>query len=169
MKTTSIHFTLALLSCAIVTAKEPGEQNDRRPPPVPPLMAFFDADLDGVLSADEIQIASDALAQLDKNGDGEITKDEMPPPNHPPGNPPSGKRPPPPPVIAVLDADMDGVVSAKELDASPESLRELDMNHDDELTPEELHPHGPPPPHGGEHEEGAPQGPPPAHEDADVE
>ena len=40
------------------------------------------------------------------------------------GGPPG----PPPPVIAVLDADQDGKISAEEIENAPESLAKLDKN-----------------------------------------
>lgn len=178
MKTRSFHLALALLTCAAASAQGPGGQQDRRPPPIPPMLALFDTDHDGVLSADEIQTAADALGQLDQNGDGQITRDEMRPPRpegddqppalDEPGKPPQGKRPPPP-LIAALDADKDGTISAEELEAAPESLKELDKNGDGELSPEEFL-HGPPPPREGErNEDRRPHGPPPADEGADTE
>jgi hypothetical protein len=160
MKTKTIHLSLALLTCAIATAQQPDGRKDRRPPPIPPLLALFDTDRDGTLSAEEIQDAAEALGKLDRNKDGEITREEMRPPTPPEGKPPHGHRPPPP-IIAALDADKDGTISAEELEGAPESLKQLDKNEDGELTPEEIHPHGPPPPPPHEGGEGRPQGPPP--------
>lgn len=141
MKTTTLHLTLALLAGTAV-AQEPQEgKGHRPPPPPPPILVIFDADRDGVISEDEIDDASDALAKLDKNGDGEITREEL----RPPTPPPPGHRPPPP-LIVALDTDKDGTLSAEELKAAPEALLELDKNGDGELSPRELFPHGPPPP-----------------------
>lgn len=145
------------------------------PPPVPPLLELFDTNRDKVLSAEEIQAAGEALARFDKNRDGKITVNElrMPPPNggRPPKDPKEPMGPPPgkppgkpqvPPLIAALDADRNGTISAAELADAPESLKTLDKNGDGELTPEEIHPHGPPPsPH--EQDGDGPQGPPPGH------
>lgn len=51
-----------------------------------PLMKVLDTDHDGTLSASEIANASKALLQLDKNGDGIISSEEMrPDPNAMPG------------------------------------------------------------------------------------
>lgn len=172
MKSASIPLLLAILTSGAAAAQEP--QGQRPPPPVPPLLALFDANRDGVLSAEEILNAVDALGKLDQDGDGQITRDEMRPPRPdgesevPEGPPPGRRPPPPPPVIAALDADKDGTLSAKELASAPESLKQLDHDSDGELSPEELHPHGPPPPRGEGHGGGRrPQGPPPP--DADVE
>lgn len=138
MKTTTIPLGLALLS-GIAVAREPQEpEGHRPPPPVPPILAIFDADRDGTISADEIDAASDALEKLDGNQDGQITREELRPPN--------GHRPPQPPVIAALDTDRDGTLCGDELEGAPDSLLGLDMNGDGELSPQEIHPHGPPPP-----------------------
>ncbi len=51
-----------------------------------PLMKILDTDKDGTLSASEIANASKTLIQLDKNGDGIISAEEMrPDPNSMPG------------------------------------------------------------------------------------
>ena len=86
--------TLKLLLCALpLTAAallaQPADENapppngpkgehGRRPPP--PVMAVLDANHDGILSAEEIANASKALLTLDKNGDGQLTLDELRPP-----------------------------------------------------------------------------------------
>ncbi|MGC1479452.1 MAG: hypothetical protein WA771_03025 [Chthoniobacterales bacterium] len=46
----------------------------------PPVLKALDTDQDGVVSAEEIAAASTALATLDANGDGELTRDELRPP-----------------------------------------------------------------------------------------
>jgi hypothetical protein len=78
-----------------------------------------------------------------------------------PGGPggPGGRRPVPP-IIAVLDANHDGVIDAAEIDNAPAALRKLDKNGDGKLTMDELMP---PPPNGrgpsGPGGPGGPQGP----------
>lgn len=173
MKSKQIQLMLALLASVSATAQEPeGPAGHRPPPPVPPLFAAIDADHDGIISAAEIQGASDALKGLDQNGDGTITRDELRPPrpageNATEGDVPKGPPPgkfPPPPVIAALDTDKDGTISAEELTNAPESLKQLDKDDDGALSPQELRPQGPPPPpreDGGDH----PQGPPPEEDD----
>ncbi len=42
-----------------------------------PLSVFLDADRDGVVSAEEIANASTALLTLDKDGDGQLTRQEL--------------------------------------------------------------------------------------------
>lgn len=71
-----------------------------------------------------------------------------------PGGP--GHRPPPP-IIAVLDANHDGVIDATEIANASAALLTLDKNGDGQLTPEELRP---PRPEGGAGgpPEGAPDG-----------
>ena len=45
-------------------------------------------------------------------------------------------------MLAALDLNKDGVLSAEELAAAPASLRTLDKNHDGQLTADELRPGG---------------------------
>ena len=62
----------------------------RRPPN--PLMEALDTNHDGILSAEEIANASASLKKLDKNGDGQLTEEELrPPPPGGRGGPPSGR------------------------------------------------------------------------------
>jgi Ca2+-binding EF-hand superfamily protein len=158
---------LALMTGAIATAQEPPSGQRPPPPPVPPLLALFDADHDGALSAAEIQNATAALGKLDQDADGKITAEEMRPPR-PEGDKPAtgdtaqGPRPPhmpPPPVIVALDTDKNGSVSAAELENAATSLKTLDENSDGALSIQELLDIGPPPPH--MNEEDGPQRPPP--------
>jgi hypothetical protein len=75
------------------------------------------------------------------------------PPDGRPGRPEAGRRPPPP-IIAALDLNHDGVISADEIAKAPESLKKLDKNGDGQLTRDELRPPHPP---GGPRQNEAPQ------------
>jgi hypothetical protein len=83
----------------------PPPRGDRPPPPPPPhpLEQALDADDDGVISAEEIAGAVEALKKLDRNGDGKLTGREFRPPHPPHGPPPPdgegprGRRPMGPP------------------------------------------------------------------------
>ena len=57
---------------------------------------------------------------------------------------PEGGRRPRPPIIAALDLNHDGIISADEIAKAPESLKRLDKNGDGQLTPDELRPPRPP-------------------------
>lgn len=76
-----------------------GPDGAHRPPP--PCIEALDLNHDGIISADEIAKASESLKKLDKNGDGQLTPDELRPPRPPgegdgnrpqPGMQPSGDR-----------------------------------------------------------------------------
>lgn len=104
MKRTIIPLVLTILACATISNAQPprpphgpppqggggnqgqggGEQG--KPRPGPPLFNVIDQDHDGVLSKKELRKAKEAILTLDKNGDGEITLDEI----RPPGPPPQG-------------------------------------------------------------------------------
>ncbi len=88
MKTIAIHLSLALLAGSIATAREPKEPRGHRPPPV---IAVLDTDRDGVISAGEIENAAKSLLKLDKNNDGQLTREELAPEGRPPRG---GDRPP---------------------------------------------------------------------------
>jgi hypothetical protein len=121
----------------------------------------------GAVAQDGPPPGQDAPPGIDNNG---------PPDGPPPGGPQDGQgprrghRPPLPLVIAALDANHDGVISADEIANAPAVLRTLDKNGDGQLTLEELM--GPPPPRprppqgdgsnqpGGPQQNGRPHGPP---------
>ena len=54
----------------------PGGPGGHRFPPIA-LIGALDANHDGVIDAEEIANASEALKKLDKNGDGKLTPDEF--------------------------------------------------------------------------------------------
>lgn len=56
-----------------------GGEGGRRMQRMDPVTAALDTDQDGVISAQEMQAAAAALAKLDRNGDGQLTEDEVRP------------------------------------------------------------------------------------------
>ena len=80
-------------------------------------------------------------------GEAYAQRPEGPPPGGGPGGPggPGGNRPIPP-LIAALDADGDGVISAAEIANASAALKALDKNGDGQLTMDEIRPA---PPQGG--------------------
>jgi Ca2+-binding EF-hand superfamily protein len=169
MKRTTLILTFITLGSAS-WAQENAPAGDPAPAPQPPsvpiLFAALDADENGEISTAEIAAAAEALIEIDANGDGKITIDEVLPPKkeHNPYAPKPPRRPPP--FIESLDVDQDGKLSAEELKNATASLLQLDANGDGELTGNEMSAppaaddsaqQGPPPIHG----KGKPQGPPP--------
>lgn len=77
-----IGFALVIaLSLPVYSASAQSDGNKTetvRPHEGNPFMSVLDADKDGVLSAEEIENAGTALKSLDKNGDGKLTRDELP-------------------------------------------------------------------------------------------
>ena len=73
MRRIAVALTLAFLPTLLVAAAI------AQPPAAPPprLMEAIDTNHDGVLSADEIQRAPEAIRKLDKNGDGRVEADEL--------------------------------------------------------------------------------------------
>jgi hypothetical protein len=111
-----------------------------------PVLRALDTDRDLALSPWEIRNAPMALRQLDTNHEGKVTPEEcglyidlnsVPPAmraqlherfmsHHP--------------VLAALDADHDGELSAWEIDHAAEALKQLDRNADGYLTADEFIP-----------------------------
>jgi Ca2+-binding EF-hand superfamily protein len=129
----------------------------RRPPL--PLIVALDANHDGVIDANEIANASAALKTLDKNGDGQLTKDEYLPPR--PSGASGTHHPPMPAILKALDANGDGVIDASEIATASAALKTLDKNGDGQLTRDEYLGPRPPRPSGENSGDGPPSGPPP--------
>lgn len=136
-----------------------GPPRHHRPPPLPLLMAL-DTNHDGIIDSNEIANASAELLKLDKNGDGQLTKDEYMPPL-PPNADSQTFRPPPSPLIEALDVNHDGIIDANEIANAPAELKTLDKNGDGKLTRDEYCPPPPPGMGNGGPNDGPPQGPPP--------
>jgi hypothetical protein len=95
MKTT-MKVTLALMALGVAALMAQAQDNGglpdggpqdnngpgpgmRRPPPLPLLLAL-DTNHDGIIDSNEIANAPAELLTLDKNGDGQLTRDEYCPP-----------------------------------------------------------------------------------------
>lgn len=79
MKRWTYGLGLIAVACVATAVAQPpvgGSGGGRRPMPI---IDALDADHDGVISADELRNATDALSTLDKNKDGKLTDDEIRP------------------------------------------------------------------------------------------
>lgn len=160
MKTPILLTVLTGLAALPLLAQEdaPTPRKGQRPPPPSRLVLTLDADHDKTISASEIAGASTALATLDRNADGQLTRNEFarPKPNtsrdskRKDSDNSATRRPPPPdPVAGVLDANHDKILSAEELANAPAALAKLDKNTDGQLTRDEFAPPPPRRPHHG--------------------
>jgi hypothetical protein len=111
-----------------------------------PVLRALDADRDFTLSPWEIRNAPAALRKLDDDHDGKLTAEEcglhIDPNSVPPAMLAQLRRrfmsfhl-----VLAALDADHDGEISAWEIEHAAAALKNLDRNHDGYLTADELIP-----------------------------
>ena len=150
----TIQIVLFPLMLSLVQGQSQPALETARPRFLSPILDVLDANHDGVIDADEIANASQALLKLDKNGDGRLTPDEYRPPRPdgqaqpapPPGQ--AGMKPvtlerPRPPLDAVLDENGDEVIDAQEIAKAPNLLKKLDLNGDGRLTPDEYMPNPP--------------------------
>lgn len=92
--------------------------------------------------------ATAIIAQAQPEGGGN------PPGGRPPGGGPGGPGPdggrrPVPPLLAALDADKNGELSAEEIANAVTALKTLDKDGDGKISKEELRPAMPPRPEGG--------------------
>lgn len=154
---------------------KPQGQGEPHRMPVPPVLNAIDGNHDGTIDTTELNNASAALRALDKNGDGQLSPEELRPemprpgspgkpgngqgpgPNAPqgqhpqrPGGPQQGGnqgnfRPPPFPILSAIDGNQDHSISADEIANAPAALLKLDKNGDGQLTREELLPERPRP------------------------
>lgn len=100
-----------------------------------------DANKDGVLTKDELNkmVETQAAASNNSGGRGEVHND------HGEGQ---GRRGPEGgmmkfmPILAALDSNSDGIISAEEINNAPMSLKNLDKNNDGQLTEDEVRPMG---------------------------
>ena len=95
-----------------------------------------DADKDNTLTADELKKSATSMTNPSADGRGEGREGEGRRGRGPGG--PMGRDP----LVAALDADHDGSISAAEMSAATSVLRSLDANGDGQLTPDEIRPSG---------------------------
>lgn len=159
---------------AVLDADHDGTISAEEIQTAPAALAKLDTNSDGEITRDELRPprpdgdgpppeADGPPPEADgppPEADGPPPEGDGPPPEGPQGPPPGGR--PVPPLIAALDTDKNGTISAGEITAAPESLKALDKNNDGKLTPQEFGPRGPRPPRGeGPRGGRGPGGPPP--------
>lgn len=111
-----------------------------------PVLRALDIDRDFMLSPSEISNAPAELRKLDTNHEGRVTAEECGLPIDPNSVPPAmlaklrRQFMSFHPVLAALDADHDGEISAWEIEHAAPALKRLDRNHDGYLTADELIP-----------------------------
>lgn len=109
----------------------------------PPLIVQrFDADGDGLVSADEFPGDEDQFSELDIDGDGYL--DEVESADRPPRGGPG-----PADIMAEFDEDGDGLLSATEFPGPEDHFTAMDADQDGYLSAEELQAGRPGPPRGG--------------------
>ena len=110
-----------------------GQGSDRQQPRL--ILNALDADLDGKLSAAEIKDAHAQLLKLDRNGDGQLTIDELTP------RPENAGAAPGELVAQLMSFDKTGkgyLVSGDLPERMQGLFRRADADHDGKLTPEEI-------------------------------
>ena len=102
----------------------------------------FDKNSDGVLTKEELPERMQGLMERgDADKDGKLTKDELTKSaGSMRGGGPGGPGGRMDKVVAALDADQDGTISANEMATAATSLAKLDANSDGKLTEDEVRP-----------------------------
>ena len=109
-------------------------------------LMMLDRNGDGILTKDEIPERMQGLfSRIDVNHDGKLTPDEIrssaTSQGGPVGRPQhTGDATRMDPILGALDTDHDGIISAAEIAAAPSSLKTLDKDGDGELSAAELRP-----------------------------
>ena len=107
---------------------------------VSPVLAALDLDRDGTMSARELAASPVLLNALDLNADGKISLDERQALSAE-GRPVRASRGATTfTLVLALDANADGDIQLMEVANAVSSLQRLDVNHDGQLTPNELRP-----------------------------
>ncbi len=117
----------------------------------PPIAVTFDIDLDGVLSAAEIQQAPSRLLKLDQNGNGQLEQQELCSGGGGPGGQTcmwggqgigrrangNGQNAV---LLALFDSNKDGLLDSAEINGASAVLKALDKNNDGQVTAAEIRP-----------------------------
>jgi hypothetical protein len=117
----------------------------------PPIAVVLDTDSNGVLSAAELNQAPSQLLKLDQNRDGQLRAEELCPgglgrggQECPWGGQGHGRRAcangQKSVLLALLDADKDGVLGSAEITGAPAALKALDKNNDGQVSAAEIRP-----------------------------
>lgn len=148
-------FAASALAATIVLAQPPegGQRPEGRGRFIPLIVETLDTDKDGALSADELTKSAETLKTLDKDSDGKVSAEELRRPRpegsgDAGGRPPGGGAPGGPggrgrfvsPIVAAIDGDKDGALSAEEIAKAPEGLKTLDKDNDGKVSAEEMRP-----------------------------
>jgi hypothetical protein len=139
--TTQVRFVVAALALSVAALGRAEPVSPRSAPAriSSSLVAVLDSDHNGRLSAQEIGAAPIILAALDTNADGMLSSEELrlnqSDRRH--GRTSGGFSAN---VVLALDANLDGTIQSMEIANAVSSLKQLDVNHDGELTASELRP-----------------------------
>jgi len=157
-KTVTLIIGLALAGSAITLSAQQGQGRRAGGPHrygaqkfPPPIAVVLDTDSNGVLSAAEIDQAPSQLLKLDQNQDGQLSAQELCPGGFGRGGQEcpwggqgrgrgacaGGQKSV---LLALLDADNDGVLGSAEINGAPAALKVLDKNNDGQITAEEIRP-----------------------------
>lgn len=127
----------------LLAGQAPGTPPQPGPNSMELVFKALDVDGNGALSKEELSKAADALAKLDRNGDGSVSREEaMPPRPGQPGQPQPGGRPEPGQMLAYMmrqDTNGDKAISKEEAgERLKENFEKIDRNGDGKLDETEL-------------------------------
>lgn len=123
-----------------------GDPTANKPDETVQRLMLLDRNGDGVISKDEVPERMQGLfARIDANNDGKITPDEIRSSAKTQAGPNGraqrgGEASRMDPVLNAIDTDHDGILSAAEIAAATSSLKSLDKDGDGELSSAELRP-----------------------------
>lgn len=149
----SYHLLVALAATVGLTFAQTRERGQGGDGPRPgfmrmnPVLDAIDIDQNGTITADELARSADALAKLDKDGDGKLNREELRP-NFGPGGGPRGRGPGRPGAanpddfvkrLMEMDRDSNGSLSKDEVPERMQGMFERgDANKDGALSEDEI-------------------------------